>query len=162
VDSFDEFWDAYPRRDDTPRISGKKKAREKLLQIVADGEATWDDIITGARLYAHCGKVTGKSSPTGIKYICMPSTWINGARWEDEYEAAPIPFEQKAPSEYTLDDWRRRLGDVNHPFRRENFSAEKWSDYLGPRPPHPDSIVPPVIQDEYRKWWPGLRVVEMS
>lgn len=161
MDRFDEFWEYYPRRDDTPRIGGKKQARQRLLKIVGDGEATWDEIVSGVRLYAQCDKVTGKSSPTGIKYICMPKTWIGQARWEDEYEPAPIPFEQKTPDEYTDEDWRTLLGEVNHPFRLKNFSVENWSPYLGPRPPHPDSIVPITIQDEYRRWWPDLRVVDM-
>jgi len=155
---FVEFWTLYPRRDTTPRIDGAKKTYEKVLRVIRDGEATWEEILEGVRSYALCDRVTGKEDK---KFIKMPITWVNNACWEDEYEPAPVSFEQKTPSAYTEEDWRQRLGDVNHPFRIQNFSAEKWSDYLGPRPPHPDSIVPPVIQDEYRKWWPDLRVVEM-
>jgi len=158
---FMRFWDKYPRRDETPRISGAKEAYVKLKRVVRDCEATWDDIVAGVEAYARCDRVTGKSSPTGTKYIKAPTTFITKATWEDEYEAAPVPFEQKAPGEYTEEDWRKRFGDVNGRFGRELYSDEKWSPYFGPRPPHPDSIVPPVIQDEYRIWWPDLRVVKM-
>lgn len=153
--SFEDFWAAYPRRDETPNITGRKKAKEKLDKIVRDGEATWDEIVSGVRLYAHCDNVKKG-------YVCLPVTWINQARWEDEYDEAPVPVEQKLRSQWTLDDWRDKLGGVDIAFNRLHFSEEKWNTaYYGPRPPHPESKVPPAIQDEYRKWWPDLKVVEL-
>lgn len=158
-DNFKEFWALYPRRAENPPISRRKDAYKKLQTIIRDKEATWDEILDGVRLYAHSDKVKGKNA-TGKKFICMPTTWLNQARWEDEYQEPTINFRQIPRQNWTDDHWREAFGDVKKPFNRASFSEERWNyQYYGPRPPHPDSIVPPVIQDEYRIWWPDLKVV---
>ena len=154
MDRFDEFWEAYPRRDKTPRITGRKKAREKLLKIVGDGEAAWDEIITGTRLYAQCDNVASG-------YVCIPMTWINQARWEDEYEPVKKHFTERPMGSWTENEWREALGDVNNGYRQSE-AKNNWNvARYGPKPPHSESKLPAVIQDEYRIWWPDLRVVEM-
>lgn len=154
MDRFDEFWEAYPRRDKTPRITGRKKAREKLLKIVMDGEATWDEIIAGARSYAHCDNVQDG-------FICMPATWIYNARWEDEYDPPAKHWSERPVETWSENEWRDALGDVDNGYRRSE-AKNNWNvARYGPKPPHSESKLPAVIQDEYRKWWPDFRVVEM-
>lgn len=75
---FDQFWQAYPRR------VNKSAARRAYMQAlrIASSEA----IYLGAVAYAQwCGSNTEEA-----KYIAHASTWLNDARWEDEYETDDI------------------------------------------------------------------------
>lgn len=74
---FDEFWQLYPKKTD------KKKAHDKFLKIVTD-EMTFNEIILGAKR-----TVVAQSLAEGNQYVPMPSTWLNGERWNDE------PYKQK-------------------------------------------------------------------
>lgn len=160
-DYFAQFWSLYPRRDENPPISRKKEAYKKLQHIIRDREAAWEEILDGVRLYATSDKVTGKNQ--GAKrFICMPITWLNQARWEDEYQEPVVDYRSIPRQNWPEEQWRKAFGDVDNGFRTAYHGVESWpAHYYGVRPPHPDSIVPPVIQDEYRIWWPDLRVVEM-
>lgn len=155
---FVEFWTLYPRRDTTPRIDGAKKTYEKVLRIIGDGEATWDEILDGVRSYALCDRVTGKEDK---KFIKMPITWVNNACWEDEYEPPAKHWAERPVETWSENEWCDALGDVNNGYR-QNEAKNNWNvARYGPKPPHSESKLPAVIQDEYRKWWPDLRVVEM-
>jgi len=70
-EAFQRFWDAYP----TKRRLGKKQAYaawQKAIQT-ADPEA----IILKASEYASSDRGRGEFS-------CMPTTWLNQGRWEDD------------------------------------------------------------------------------
>ncbi len=70
-DGFKRFWDAYP----TKRRLGKKQAYaawQKAIQT-ADSET----IIAKASEYASSDRGRGEFS-------CMPTTWLNQGRWEDD------------------------------------------------------------------------------
>lgn len=68
VDGFEDFWAAYPRKE-SKRAAAQAYARALKR---ADAEA----ILQGAKKYA--------SVPREPQYIAMPTTWLNGDRWEDQ------------------------------------------------------------------------------
>ena len=71
-DSFDEFWEIYPRK------AGKQEARKVFKRALAN--ATLTDILAGAQRYA--------SDPNReAQYTAHPATWLNQGRWADE----PLP-----------------------------------------------------------------------
>jgi hypothetical protein len=71
-DSFDEFWEIYPRK------AGKQEARKVFKRALSN--ATLADILAGARRYA--------SDPNReAQYTAHPATWLNQGRWADE----PLP-----------------------------------------------------------------------
>ncbi len=132
--TFSEFWQLYPRRKKTPAITGRKKAQEKLEAVVKSGEAAWEEIIGGVKAYADCDNVREG-------YICLPVTWINQCRWEDEYEIPQTPEEilaAKPLSERTPEDWGKLLGPptpfnkaliAKHPDRLAGASEEVRETY---------------------------------
>ena len=71
VDLFEKFWSQYPRKEN------KKKARDKFLSLKKD---LFDKIIHAINQQRKSDQWT----KDGGKYIPLPSTWLNGARWEDE------------------------------------------------------------------------------
>lgn len=71
-DSFDEFWEIYPRK------AGKQEARKVFKRALVN--ATLTDILAGAQRYA--------SDPNReAQYTAHPATWLNQGRWADE----PLP-----------------------------------------------------------------------
>ena len=68
-EAFDEFWKAYPRKEDKQKA---KKAFDKVtvpLQTLLDGIETW--------------KRSAQWSKDNGQFIPYPATWLNGKRWED-------------------------------------------------------------------------------
>lgn len=160
-ENFARFWSLYPRRDENPPISRRKDAYKKLQRIIGDKGATWDQILDGVRLYATSDKVLGKTSDGRI-FICMPITWLNQARWEEEYQEPVVNFREIPREHWTDDHWRKALGDVSSGFMKSEHSEEKWPiHYYGPRPPHRETLVPAKIQQEYKEWWSDLNVERM-
>ncbi len=147
--TFSEFWQLYPRRKKTPAITGRKKAQEKLEAVVKSGEAAWEEIIGGVKAYADCDNVREG-------YICLPVTWINQCRWEDEYEIPRTPEEilaAKPLSERTLEDWWKIL-NLDNAFMRD-WHPRNWNDEgLGPPPGSKHCMVPDEIMDKcgWRKY----------
>ena len=76
-EAFDLFWEAYPKKRD------KLKAKKSWDKIKPDSELT-QRIITAVSLHAKTRDWTKEDG----KYIPMPSTWLNGQRWEDEIQPA--------------------------------------------------------------------------
>lgn len=74
-DQFAAFWAKYPRKE------GKKKAWEKWLRLNPD-RALFVAIMSG--LDAH-----KRSEQWRRGVIPHPTTWLNGARWEDELTPPP-------------------------------------------------------------------------
>ncbi len=81
-EDFDKFWKIYPRK------VNKAKAREsfdrafKKLRAKHTADEAVKIICDGARIYAT------KANPEAL---CHPTTWLNGARWEDDPEAIATP-----------------------------------------------------------------------
>ncbi len=73
-EAFDRFWAIYPRR------VAKKAALEKFIRVVQRGEATADQLVTGAERFAT--QMRREDRPPDK--ICHPTTWLHQGRWEDE------------------------------------------------------------------------------
>lgn len=71
-DRFDEFWTAYPRKDN------KQAARKAWAKAVKRHGP--EELITEAHRWAGLWKAAG----TAKQYIPHGSTWLNGERWTDE------------------------------------------------------------------------------
>lgn len=70
---FENLWKLYPRRD-----GSKKDAKKIFLKLINEG-IDYANIESGVREYAK--SVAG----TEQKYIAHLTTWLNGRRWESEY-----------------------------------------------------------------------------
>ena len=68
---FESFWEIYPKHQD------KKKAKQKFLKLCTN-EKEYKAIMDGLR------NVLPIWAKKDTKYIPMPTTWLNGERWNDE------------------------------------------------------------------------------
>lgn len=68
---FESFWEIYPKHQD------KKKAKQKFLKLCTN-EKEYKAIMDGLR------NVLPVWAKKDTKYIPMPTTWLNGERWNDE------------------------------------------------------------------------------
>lgn len=68
---FESFWEIYPKKQD------KKKAKQKFLKLCTN-EKEYKAIMDGLR------NVLPVWAKKDNKYIPMPTTWLNGERWNDE------------------------------------------------------------------------------
>ena len=76
-EEFQSFWDAYPRHVDKKRAKAAFARAFKTLRKTMTPEQVIKTIMDGVTVYAeHVDKDA----------ICHPTTWLNGARWEDERE----------------------------------------------------------------------------
>lgn len=73
--AFKRFWEEVPRKD------GKKPAYTAFKRALKD--AGEDVIIDGIKAYAAMVKRKG----TENRFILMPATWLNQARWDDDLKA---------------------------------------------------------------------------
>lgn len=78
---FESFWKIYPKHQD------KKKAKQKFLKLCKD-EKKYQEIMQGLR------NVLPVWAKKDTKYIPMPTTWLNGERWNDEVDLhmEELPF----------------------------------------------------------------------
>ena len=78
---FESFWEIYPKHQD------KKKAKQKFLKLCKD-EKKYQEIMDGLR------NVLPVWAKKDTKYIPMPTTWLNGERWNDEVDLhmEELPF----------------------------------------------------------------------
>jgi DNA-binding transcriptional MocR family regulator len=70
---FEEFWSRYPRK------TGKGQARKAFDSAMK--KATLAELMDGL------DKFVSSSQGTETRFIAHASTWLNGERWLDEYEA---------------------------------------------------------------------------
>lgn len=68
---FESFWEIYPKHQD------KKKAKQKFLKACTN-EKEYKAIMDGLR------NILPVWAKKDTKYIPMPTTWLNGERWNDE------------------------------------------------------------------------------
>lgn len=78
---FESFWEIYPKHQD------KKKAKQKFLKACTS-EKEYKAIMQGLR------NVLPMWAKKDTKYIPMPTTWLNGERWNDEVDLhiEELPF----------------------------------------------------------------------
>lgn len=69
---FDKFWEEYPKKQD-------KKGARKSFGKVCKTEKDFETIMNGLTVQKN---TTWKGKD--MQYIPMPTTWLNGNRWEDE------------------------------------------------------------------------------
>lgn len=70
-EAFNQFWEFYPYRQ------GKSKAKAALKKALKD--ASLEDIIEGVERY--------KRHKEPWRNWCLPATFLNQGRWEDEWDA---------------------------------------------------------------------------
>jgi len=102
--AFDEFWAAYPRKQD------KKKARAKWGRLSLSVKQTiLDDIQTRFQ---------------GIekRFIPMPTTYINGERWEDEIIK---PEDRNGTNQQDTRSRAKRVSDELDRIAAESLAREK-------------------------------------
>ena len=106
---FDEFWSVYPRRD------AKKRAASAWRNLtVKNQRAAMAALPRHVAFWAADGR-TRKTTP-------LPTTWINGERWNDEIEPA-TDDPSETDSEWLYDTYRRADHD-------EHKEHELWPMYL--------------------------------
>ena len=78
---FESFWEIYPKHQD------KKKAKQKFLKLCTD-KKKYQEIMQGLR------NVLPVWAKKDNKYIPVPTTWLNGERWNDEVDLhmEELPF----------------------------------------------------------------------
>lgn len=95
IDLFDRFWKLYPRKQDKAKAAkafAKLKVTDDLFNLIAKGLA--------AQAASHDWiKDNGK-------YVPMPTTWLNGRRWEDEVKPAANVHHFPGQSRHTGFDQR--------------------------------------------------------
>jgi hypothetical protein len=99
VNAFNQFWDVYPRKKDKGHAL---RAMEKALE-----KATIEQIVAGAVAY--------RDDPSrDDEFTAYPATWLNGERWEDEYQQARVV--SKSPHVGGPRDWVREMHDMGEHF----------------------------------------------
>jgi hypothetical protein len=105
---FDEFWKLYPRRD------AKKRARSAWMNLtVKNQRAAIDALPHHVQFWIADGR-TRKTTP-------LPTTWINGERWNDELDSVDDPGGDDG-GEWVYDTYRR--SDL-----AEHGENELWQTY---------------------------------
>jgi hypothetical protein len=74
----EEFWPAYPRKDD------KGRARKAFLAVVKAKKATVAELVAGAIRYA------AEREGADAKFTKQPATWLNAEAWLNEPPPAAI------------------------------------------------------------------------
>lgn len=85
TDSFESFWEVYPNK------KSKKKAVKLFEKVLEDKEATFEQLIEGAKKYAL--EVDQKGTPE--KYIKHPNTWLSHGCWADEYDIYEVETDDR-------------------------------------------------------------------
>ena len=91
TDPFERFWEAYPR---CPRKTDKPKAREAFWRIVqgkhkAIPKTDADTIIDGA--------TARRGMSDDPAFYPLPTTWLNGARWQKDESPANARMASSMP-----------------------------------------------------------------
>lgn len=119
---FDEFYQAYPRRED-------RKAAERAYRT-ARKSATHAQIMAGLAGYV------AEKRGAERQFIKLPATWLNAAAWENTPPAEPKPEFSDELWETFLVGWGR---------------GKPWAHSLrGPAPNEAGCCVPERLLDRYR------------
>jgi hypothetical protein len=79
---FDAFWQLYPRHVG-------KAAALKAWRKAATSEEVFAEIMAGLKV-----QLPRMASTIDKSFIPHASTWLNGCRWEDEWEGRRLPHER--------------------------------------------------------------------
>jgi hypothetical protein len=97
-DGFEEFWDAYPKRDGSADRKGAAKAFKAALR-----RATLETILDGTDHFRDAMTARGK---VGTEYIPQARTWLNGDRWHERYDASSAADSKQAQNLAILEKYR--------------------------------------------------------
>lgn len=98
---FVHFWNAYPKKKD-------KGHALKAWQKITDQKATLELILSALEWQ----KISYDWTKEGGQYIPLPSTYLNGRRWEDE------PDKWTAPRHSGIQEWLNKKGETDEPEER--------------------------------------------
>jgi len=106
---FNQFWSVYPRK------KGKGQARKAFEKALEKTDIA--TILEGVAAYVE------NEDMSDPQYIAHPSTWLNGERWEDEYEE--VRTISRSPEVGGPREWVRDLHDMGEHFecRRGEFGC---------------------------------------
>lgn len=100
---FEVWWELYPLK----RAKGAARpAYAKARRLVSA-----DMLIDGVIRYS------GHLQATGSSFVCHPASWLNGERWEDEYETSAAEPEL-SPSERLERILRSKCDNMNRTGRK--------------------------------------------
>lgn len=154
-EAFEDFWRVFPGfAPPRGRKTDKPKAFDVFKRIVTGTHrkgvrARADDIVSGAQAYA-------LSSPDP-EFLPMPTTWLNGARWQDHSEQPEPNFiepTEPGPNGKKWGWWKANADTLrNLPLERWQAAVETakpngaWPWWLLTGPPgHPDCLMPMELQ----------------
>lgn len=83
---FEKFWNEYPNK------KGKGKAGqlfERLISKAKNQEQLFSEIMNG--LSGYKAEILEKN--TNKEFICHPTTFLNQSRWQDDYSASTLSFQ---------------------------------------------------------------------
>lgn len=86
--NFELFWASYPLKD-------KKKETIKWFAKMKPSMAMMEKIMSGLLRYVAYVKAKRKSNPKFKLEYALPPTWLNGERWETEYQIDQLSEKQK-------------------------------------------------------------------
>ena len=75
LDGFDEFWRAYPN----------KKDKQKAMRAWSKHRPELKKVLSALKTQSQSDQWTKEDG----RFIPLPTTWLNGARWEDEASGKP-------------------------------------------------------------------------
>jgi hypothetical protein len=97
-DGFEEFWEAYPKRDGSADRKGAAKAFKAALR-----RATLETILDGTDHFRDAMTARGK---VGTEYIPQARTWLNGDRWHERFDIATAADSKQAQNLAILEKYR--------------------------------------------------------
>lgn len=97
-EGFQDFWDAYPKRDGSPDRKGAVKAFRTALK-----RASLETILDGTEHFCAAMKARGKA---GTEFVPQARTWLNGDRWNERYDAATAADSRQAQNLAILEKYR--------------------------------------------------------
>lgn len=96
-ENFDNFWKAYPKKKDkakTEKWFEKNKPNEELMKIILESLDKF--------------KKTKDWQKDNGQYIPLPTTWLNGKRWEDEISENDIEMTDEEETRMLEEEFERR------------------------------------------------------
>ena len=107
-DLFNSWWDLYGKKVKKPDA---EKAFNKMLK-----KYSYEVIVEGTKRFLASEKKKG----TDKKYIPHPSTFLNGERFNDEYDDAPKQDKPSAPVDVKSIEIVQRMNDITYALERED------------------------------------------
>ncbi|WP_398473474.1 hypothetical protein, partial [Tardiphaga sp.] len=125
---FDEFWNAYPRRDEAEQ---RERAETEFAKLIASGV---DPAVVTFNAKAYCAKVR-KQNSYATKFVKVAWRWLGE---QDFSGAAPVLVHSDSPFEPADKDWRGAV-------RMWKGNESNWPRWAGGAPGMVSCRCPPAI-----------------